>query len=825
MRPGRWFAIAGGFAALALSARPLRAELDLTRAFAAFAAGRTRLDGRATLPLFLRNRVDARVSLLAQRIDPAATWPAGATRLGADWCALEVDAERAFALRSDLPGFRFDWSPGRRLLLDRADGWVRASSARTASGRSGQGVIIGIVDSGVDVLHRDLRNADGSTRVRWFLDFGRPALGRHPELEAELGCDGAIDCAIYDAADIDELVENEIALDEPRDSIGHGTHVTSLAAGNGLSQDPPRYLGVAPEAELIVARVTSSGAGITDADIVRATRFVFERATELGRPAVANLSLGSDFGAHDGSSGLERALASLVGAEHPGRAIVLAAGNSAGLYLDANDEQAPPLGIHTELHLPRGSSVSVPLRTPLRPEGEAGMNVWIEMQPGDAVSVGLEFDGRTLVAPVMPGGSAAAAGDGFEVGVHHQEQEQSAQPSANLLIRGSWPATSSFALRFEGRGTVALWVQGFGALDPSRGPGPLVPGGIKSGTINVPATHPLLIAVGATLNRSEWVDVAGRSISIPAHGALTNAPADTTAYFSSAGPNSLGVMKPDLVAPGANLIGAMSHLADPRSGGGGLFGGGEGCPAGDTCYVTDDYHAVASGSSLAAPLVSGAIALLFEADPSLTQEAVRSLLQAGARPLEGVVFSEQQVGIGALDLEGALSAQVELVSPNQRVPGARSWLAAAAPYAHPDPNWPVVFHAELRDDADRIADGFDPGRLLLALHGARLVEPLLRLAPGLYRFAVAAAADSGGESLRVALRFDGREIAARELSIEVDAHAAERPVSTRGGCAVRPGPCRAEVGSWLAAAFAVTLVRRNRRGISRAGARLARADR
>jgi hypothetical protein len=145
------------------------------------------------------------------------------------------------------------------------------------------------------------------------------------------------------------------------------------------------------------------------------------------------------------------------------------------------------------------------------------------------------------------------------------------------------------------------------------------------------------------------------------------------------------------------------------------------------------------------------------------------------------------------------------------VPGARSWLAAAAAYAHPDPSWAVVFHADLRDDADQIADGFDPGRLALALRGASLVEPLLRLAPGLYRFAVAAAAGSGGESLRVALRFDGHEIAARELSIEVDAHAAEHPVSTRGGCAMRPGSCPVKFWSWLAAAGAVILVRLHRR--------------
>jgi subtilisin family serine protease len=775
--------------ALASLLAPLRGycgELDLTRAFSAFAAERERTGARAALPAFVMNRGHDQLSLLAERVDPTAEPPPGATPLAGNWFALELTSQRALGL-GQYPGFRFDWSPGRRLLLDRADGWVRASSARAASGRSGRGVVVGIVDSGVDVLHADLRRVDGTTRVRWFLDFGRPPLGRHPELEVELGCHGPSECAIYDADDIDELIGNGIALDEPRDSVGHGTHVASLAAGNGLSQAPPRYVGVAPEAELVVARVTSTGIGITDADIVRATRFVFERAFALGLPAVANLSLGSDFGAHDGSSGLERALSTFVGAEQPGRAIVIAAGNSAGLYVDSSGERPEPLGVHTELHLPRDSSVSVPLLTPVRPPGDARLDVWLEMRAGDAVSVGLELDGATLIAPVAPGGSASVRREGFEVGVHNQDpnDEPTHNPSANVLLRGDWPASSDFALKLEGRGTVALWVQGLGALDPSRGPGPLVRNGIKAGTINVPASHPLLLAVGATLNRREWTDAAGRAVSIPGHGALELAPEDTTAFFSSAGPNSLGVMKPDLVAPGANLIGALTPFADPRYGsGGGLFGADANCAPDQQCYVTDEFHAVGSGTSLAAPLVAGAIALLLEADPTLTQQALRALLQAGARPLEGVVFSEQQVGIGALDVEGALAAEAEATNPSLRTPGSGSWLVAAAPHAHPDAAWPLVFHAELRDDEGRIADGFDPRRLLLEVRGASVVEPLFRVAPGLYRFSVAAADDAGGRSLRVVLRFDGREVASRELAIEVDTHTASHAVSTRGGCAV-----------------------------------------
>lgn len=781
----RWWSIVCGLLAFVLPLRPLAAELDLTRAFSEFAAEAARTRGVVELPSFLLNRERGRVTLLAERIDHAAKWPEHATRLPGEWCALELSPAEALELHRQHPGFRYDWSPGRRLLLDRADGWVRASSARARFDRSGRGVVVGIVDSGIDVAHADFRRADGSTRVRWLLDFGRPALGRHPELEAALGCDRSIDCAVYEGADIDELLNNETPLDEPRDALGHGTHVASLAAGNGLSAAPARYVGVAPEAELIVARVTSTGSAIADADIVRATAFVFERAEDLGLPAVVNLSLGSDFGPHDGSSALERALADLVGAGRPGRAIVLAAGNSAGLYVDASDDGAAPLGIHTEVHLPRQSSLTLPLLTPLRPRDDARLDVWLEMRPGDAVSVGLELDGRTLIAPVSAGETASSSGGSFDAGVHNRDPDQgrTLHPSANVLIRGIWPESSQFALRLEGHGSVSVWVQGLGALDPSRGPGPLIAGGLKTGTINVPASHPLLIAVGATLNRSDWTDFDGHAISLPSHGALRDAPADTTAFFSSAGPNSLGTMKPDLVAPGANVIGALSELADPRaSSGAGMFGADEHCAPRDECNVVDDFHAVASGTSLAAPLVTGAIALLLEGDPELTQEQLRGLLQAGARPLEGVLFSEQQAGIGALDIDGALSAQREVTRPSERLPSVRSWLAAAAPTARPDPAWPVFFHAELRDEDGRICDGFDPARLELGLRRAKLVEPLSRIAPGLFRFAVAAPRDSGGQSLRVALHFDGREIVHRELSIEVDAHFAAGPVSTRGGC-------------------------------------------
>jgi hypothetical protein len=359
-----------------------------------------------------------------------------------------------------------------------------------------------------------------------------------------------------------------------------------------------------------------------------------------------------------------------------------------------------------------------------------------------------------------------------------------------VVLSGVWNPNSHFDIRFEGRGTVALWVQSGGALDPSVSPGALFPFASKEGTINIPASSPALIAVGATLNRVEWEDSEGTLVRQPQHGSLEVAPLDTTAYFSSAGPNALGAMKPDIVAPGANVVGAMSALADPRrsSTSSGIFEAGGRCEAALQCYVVDDFHAVSSGTSMAAPLVAGAAALLFEGDPSLTQEGIRALLQAGARPLEGAVFDQTQTGVGALDLAGSLEAQLAPISPIARLPSRRSWLKLSASYAHPEPEWRLQGVLELRDEAGRIADGFDSRRLALAVMGGNLVQPLTRVAPGLHRFAVSAPRGSGGRELTVQARFDDLLLVSQSLPIAVDPGAKTGVVSPRGGCAVNPAP-------------------------------------
>jgi len=735
------------------------------------------------------------------------------TSLG-DFSVGELPAARLLELSKAHPDWKFDWAPPRHALLDRIEGWVHAASVREQTQTSGKGVVVGIVDTGVDLTHGDLRTAADETRVAWLLDVSRGPQHFHDDLETAYGCNLKPGCAVYAAADLEALRANNIAGDEPTDPFGHGTHVASLAAGNGLASPTPRYIGVAPEATYVVARVAQDNGAIQDADVLKAVKFVFDRAEDLGMPAVVNLSLGSDFGAHDGSSALELGLSRMVGPAFPGRAIVVAAGNSAGLYDGLGGPYPGPFGIHTEVHVPRASVSRVPLLTPASSGNIVNGTafVWIAFREGDEVKVGVERQGNALIEPLAVGyGNEADQGD-YRVGVlngtgNPGDDTSSLSPgrqNAIVYIDGSWPQDSDFALVLEGHGSAQLWLQSLGDLDPSVSLGALFPRGEKEGTINVPASASGLIAVGATLNRTTWTDAAGNTVEMLDLGSLDNAPLDSIAYFSAAGPNALGAVKPDIVAPGVNLAGAMARSADPRYTNNDLFASLGRCPGKDECFVVDEKHAITSGTSMAAPIVSGAIALLFELDPKLTQDATRAILQAGARPLQGAVLDPRQIGPGALDLAGALSVLTAGESPAVRIPTEHSWLTLSGSYAHPDPDWLLSAFVELRDDADQIADGFDPARLTLSAAPALIHEGLTRVAPGFYRFVLSAPANSAGQDLRIAVSFDQRVIVSKTLSIAVDRWVASDGVSARGGCSVNQSSTG--MGAWLGVMAALAIV-------------------
>ena len=293
--------------------------------------------------------------------------------------------------------------PHFRPVLDQSaklNGTIAYREALAASGSpltgTGKGVVVGVIDTGLDVTHPDFLDASGKTRVAWLIDMSQPALKKHPDVEKEFGCTDAMQthCAVFEKADIDATLGNPFAL-PPRDKVGHGTHVASIAAGNGGGGASARFVGGAPEATLIIANVTQGPIeSVADADIATGARFIFDRADLLGMPAVVNLSLGGDFGPHDGTTPLEKALAAMVGPDHPGHAIIVAAGNSGAIYKGDRPEQT--LGIHTQTRVDR----DVPVRVPVLMPGVAGGDdisgavfVWATFEKTTDIKVGVEGPG------------------------------------------------------------------------------------------------------------------------------------------------------------------------------------------------------------------------------------------------------------------------------------------------------------------------------------------------------------------------------------------------------------------------------------------------
>jgi subtilisin family serine protease len=722
---------------------------------------------------------------------------------------------------ADHPELYLGLEPPRRPMLDVSRGWIHLEQFRAKSGTSGdgKGVVVGVVDTGIDIHHPDFLDVNGKTRIAWLLN-AEPPRGLHPDVEKAFGCDDPAQsqCAVYDAADIDALIaQGSTAI---HDAEGHGTHVTSIAAGNGgvSIHAKPKLAGVAPGATLVIAAPSTDG-GFFDADVLRAASFVFDRAAALGTsgpmPVVCNLSLGGDFGPHDGTSALERGLSGLVGDDKPGRAIVIAAGNS-GALTDLGD--GPSSGIHTEARVTPGGITRVPLRASQSLTGQGF--VWITFHPGDVVDVALEGpDGSRWVGFQSPGDEAGyddKAGTTAGVVNNHVGKSSSITADTNsavVVVQGKWADFSEFNVLLRGAGDASLWVVGTGDVGPGAPIGMVFERAIRQGTVTVPASAPGLLAVGCTMNRLQWKPLGTDAIVIEALTGDPHPEADGACYFSASGPTPLGVMKPEISAPGGFVAAAMSSEADPRKVQGGLFDS-TGCPkSSKDCFVIDDQHAVAAGTSMSSPHVAGAIALLMQIDPTLTQGRVTDLLEAGARKATGHPPFDYQLGPGVLDLEGALEALADEPTDGPAPDLSKSWYTLSSSYARPDAASPVWGTIELRRADGALASGLDGTMLSVDVKNGEIVRPLVKVRHGLFRFAVAGAAGHVGEALTIDVRYGAGSLGARTLPIGTDVWTADGAVAAVGGCSVDRSAATTggASGLVLAGGLALALARRRYR--------------
>ena len=159
---------------------------------------------------------------------------------------------------------------------------------------TGRGVLVAIIDSGIDYENPVFRNADGTTRIRALWDQTIP--GNPPE--------GYVIGTEYTSVEIDQALlqttrEERLRIVPSQDVSGHGTSVAGIATGNG-----ERYRGVAYESELIVVKLGTPmlGGFPRTTELMQALDYVVRKSLEYQLPVAINLSFGNTYGAHNGTS-------------------------------------------------------------------------------------------------------------------------------------------------------------------------------------------------------------------------------------------------------------------------------------------------------------------------------------------------------------------------------------------------------------------------------------------------------------------------------------------------------------------------------------------
>ena len=541
-----------------------------------------------------------------------------------------------------------------RPLLDVSTMDVGALLAASSFDATGRNVIVAILDSGIDFRHADFRNPDGSSRILAIWDQTTPGGGA--------GCGPAAGFGkCWTKADLDTNLAGMGGPISFQDGFGHGSHVAGIAAGNGLASDPAAgvpdgtYAGVAPQADLLIVKVITDGGAVVG-DLVAALAWVDDRATLEGKPAVVNLSLGSDLGAHDGTDPDEIALDAFLAPGIPGRAAAIASGNSRSN------------GIHTEGVVAPAGVVSHPFSIPgYTPLGGSSndfifIDLWADGVAGNPADVDLaaaitDAAGAPLASTLSgtSSGLVCTPMGGIVIDATNAPDPDNGSTEVFITISdtsscpGAPPPPAGATLKVRVTSLAAaqdigyhIWSEALlGAFSAHIRFTPAV----ESTLVDVPATSQHAAATGGYVTRQCWPNADPNSTGTTCFG--ISAPIGGLMGFSSGGPTRDGRMKPEVVSPGEWVASAAtSALTLPL-----------------VRLTPDRMHWTLRGTSMAAPHLTGALALLFEKDPSLDAVQARSLVVDGARAdsFTGAVPSDL-FGAGKLGVSGALGALFKLVS-------------------------------------------------------------------------------------------------------------------------------------------------------------------
>ena len=526
-----------------------------------------------------------------------------------------------------------------RPMLDQVPQLIGSDRVNTGSqsagiqAYTGKGVVVGIVDAGFDYINPMFRDSEGKTRIVWAADYMKDKT--------------------YTTRD-----EVTTAMHSSDASyMAHGTHVAGIAAGSRVNDiNDVFYQGMAPEADIAEGAIDSEiGAlGINSAQAIMAFNDIFELAAKEKKPCVINFSMGDAMSFINSHKLHEEAIRTLL--SEPGRAIVVASGNAGGTSRVAYKPETAAeagCGVWFNDYEQYGSLLGIEVK--MKPQQTLRLrltNSSYSTNKGEVSYTGTELESLTTLALGTKNIGIVKRGtteDGYTV---------------FYLTGGSSTYTTAerILVTLQGEGDAWIYADALCA-QLENVPAQYVAGhdtAQEGFSMTWPAQMPEVITVGNIAHRLKIVTMANKYAS---QGGVVQ-PTDLTemestkgegylARSSSVGPTLDGAMKPDVCAPGVNIVSAQNFFIDDDT----YYSlAAWDMAALDTEYeswgkISGYFHMMAqTGTSMSAPAVTGTIALWMQADPTLTTERIKDVLAHSCRqPDSELTYPNNQYGYGEID--------------------------------------------------------------------------------------------------------------------------------------------------------------------------------
>jgi subtilisin family serine protease len=455
----------------------------------------------------------------------------------------------------------------------------------------GKNVVVGIIDNGFEYGHPNFYNKD-HTEYRIKRVWDQNALTGISPTGFSYGKELSTQADILAAA-------NDMT------GVSHGTHVAGIAAGADTSNGNT-YYGIAGDADIVLVSCTKS-----NSDVVDGIKYIYDYATSVGKPCVINISLGSFGGPHDGTSSFDVLTDQLQG---KGKLLVGAAGNegSSNMHVSKTFNQTD-----TIFRTFCGSdNIDCDIW------GEVGKKYKVQVCVYDTINKKTIYTSPEYSASedlfdkdikLLTATSGARGHVYLNSGLDPQTNKPNIYMSSAITSVSDGNCIGIIIKATEG--TVNGWTDAQYSNFNSYNQTGWSDGDKNCSIDEVGGTGKQIISVGAYVSNTTYTNLDNTQYTTPDESLYK------LATFSSTGPTTDGRMKPEITAPGTIIASSVSSYdaTDPAS-----------RVKATTVDGKTYYYGMMAGTSMSTPYVTGVLATWLQANPELTPDEVKSILQKTA---------------------------------------------------------------------------------------------------------------------------------------------------------------------------------------------------